>query len=347
MAQELSLVIGNKRLSSWSLRPWLLLVHAGIAFQEVLVPFHLPDWAARVRARSPAGKVPALIDGDLTIWESLAICESLAERFPDAKLWPADARARAIARCASAEMHAGFSDLRRECPMDVVRKPGPRAISDRASSDVARVIALWATCRGAFGGGGPFLFGDFSIADAMFAPVATRIVTYALPVDPMARAYVDTIYALPAMQRWFAEAAHERFPAEDPGRGHGAVLSRAEAETFARQWVTAWSRRDLEAVMAPYADDATFRSPRAVALTGAAEVIGKPALRAYWAAALARRPDLRFELDDWVYDLDANTLLVRYWSHGAGDRHRAAELMTFGADGRIARGEALYGDQIK
>ncbi|WP_437332657.1 glutathione S-transferase family protein [Sorangium sp. So ce394] len=206
---ELHLYIGSKNLSSWSLRPWLAMSHAGVPFEEHVIPYELPDWVDRVAQRSPTRKVPALRHGELVVWESLAICEYVAEAFPGARLWPEGRDARAIARAVSSEMHAGFADLRRELPMDVARRYPRRAISDGAARDIARVLEIFRDCRSRFGQGGPFLFGAFSIADAMFAPVVTRLLSYDVEIDEVARAYAGTITSLPAMARWSAAAAEE------------------------------------------------------------------------------------------------------------------------------------------
>ncbi|HSQ01272.1 MAG TPA: glutathione S-transferase family protein [Candidatus Dormibacteraeota bacterium] len=204
----LTLVIGNKAYSSWSLRPWLLLANGGVAFDEVRIPLYRDDSAAALAPWSPTGKVPVLIDDGLTICDSLAIAEYLAERFPDRCGWPAAVPARAVARSASAEMHAGFAALRSEMPFNC-RSRRRVSLSDAATQDVRRVQALWADCRRRFGAGGPWLFGAFSPADAMFAPVALRFVTYGAALDAPARAYVDAVAAHPAVQAWIAAARTE------------------------------------------------------------------------------------------------------------------------------------------
>jgi glutathione S-transferase len=170
----LHLVIGNKNYSSWSFRPWLAMKVAGIAFDETLISLDAPDFKARLMALSGAGKVPVLIDGDVRVWESLAIFEYLAEKFPTAALWPREAAARAHARAVASEMHAGFQPLRRQLPMNVWRRIIPRALEDDAMADVARIEVIWNECRSRFGSGGPFLYGAFGAADAMYAPVVWR-----------------------------------------------------------------------------------------------------------------------------------------------------------------------------
>lgn len=208
MSERPTLVIGNCRYSSWSLRPWLLLEHFGVDFDTVVLPLDTPDFQRDVRQWSPSGRVPALRHGAIDVWDSLAICEYVNESLLDAKGWPDDRAARAHARAVTAEMHSGFAALRGECPMNVCRRmQHPLPLSAAAQADLSRIDALWCAAREGFGSGGPLLFGGFSIADAFYAPVAARIRTYALLVSPTAAAYVEAIYALPAMQAWLA-AAH-------------------------------------------------------------------------------------------------------------------------------------------
>lgn len=200
MSQTFTLVIGTKRFSSWSLRPWLLLKVAGAAFDEVEIALRQPETKQRILDWSPSGKVPLLVHGALRIWDSLAICEYLAELFPT--LWPEDREARALARSVAAEMHSGFMPLRQTCPMDVgavtpLPEPPPEV-----AADLARIQALWSDCRNRFGQGGSFLFGRFSVADAMYAPVVTRLRTYAIPLDAVSEAYCRAVEDLPAMREW-------------------------------------------------------------------------------------------------------------------------------------------------
>jgi glutathione S-transferase len=203
----LQLIIGNKNYSSWSLRPWLAMKVAGIPFEETLISLDAPDFKALVKARSGAGKVPVLIDGDTHVWESLAILEYLAEKFPG--LWPAGERARAHARAIAAEMHAGFQPLRRHLPMNIRRPVKRRPLDEGAAADAARIEAIWSECRAQFGGRGSFLYGAFCAADAMYAPVVWRFHTYAVEVSAVARAYMDAIIALPASCEWREAARHE------------------------------------------------------------------------------------------------------------------------------------------
>jgi len=200
----LKLVIGNKNYSSWSMRPWLALRASGIAFEEIFVPLYTDNTADKERllSFSASGKVPALIDDDVTIWDSLAIIEYLAERFPDARLWPDDRAQRAHARAISAEMHSGFVALRSECGMNLHRPIRPVALSQDAQAYVARIQQIWTACRERYGEHGPFLFGAFGAADAMFAPVVHRFRTFAISVAPKAQAYMETMMALPAFAEW-------------------------------------------------------------------------------------------------------------------------------------------------
>jgi len=202
------LVVGTKRWSSWSLRPWLALKAAGVTFEEVVIPLRQPDTQARIAKYSPSGRVPYLRDGEVSVWDSLAICEYVAEILPGAYLWPEDREARAVARSVSAEMHSGFAAMREHLSMDVARSTPLPAVPEPARADVTRVQRMWVDCRTRFGAGGPFLFGAFTIADAMYAPVASRFRTYGVALDPVCGAYVDAIFALPAMQEWVA-AAHK------------------------------------------------------------------------------------------------------------------------------------------
>jgi glutathione S-transferase len=207
---ELTLVVGSKNYSSWSLRPYLALAHTGQPFQEVVVALDAPDTAANIARHSPSGRVPVLRHGALSIWDSLAICEYLAETFPAARLWPEDKAARAVARAVTAEMHSGFAALRQNLPMNIrARRAGQGHDAPGVKDDIRRVLALWSECRARYGQGGPFLFGAFSIADAFYAPVVTRFVTYGVELDAGAAAYRDAVLGLPAMRRWVEAAAAE------------------------------------------------------------------------------------------------------------------------------------------
>jgi len=205
----LRLIIGNKNYSSWSLRPWIAMKVAGIAFDETVISLEAPDFKAQVTALSGAGKVPVLLDGEVCVWESLAILEYLAEKFPNAGLWPAQEHARAHARAVAAEMHGGFLPLRRHLPMNVRRPVKLRPLDDGAKADVARIETVWSECRAQFGAGGAFLYGRFGAADAMYAPVVWRFHTYAVHVSAAARAYMDAVLALPASREWYEAGRRE------------------------------------------------------------------------------------------------------------------------------------------
>jgi glutathione S-transferase len=199
----LRLIIGNKNYSSWSMRPWIALKVAGLPFQETLLPLYRPGSREEVVKYSPTGKVPVLIDDDMVVWETIAILDHLAERFPHKQLWPGDLKARAHGRAISAEMHAGFVDLRNHCPMNMRRdRSRPRPLTPGVEANVARIDALWRDARARFGQGGPFLFGAFSNADAMYAPVVSRFASYAIPVSDASQRYMDAMMALPAWKEW-------------------------------------------------------------------------------------------------------------------------------------------------
>jgi glutathione S-transferase len=205
----MKLIIGNKNYSSWSLRPWIAMKMAAIPFAEEVIPLYEPGSAERIRRYSPAGKVPVLIDGDTRIWESLAILEYLAERFPDARLWPAEMMARAHARIVAAEMHAGFLPLRRACPMNLWLPPRSRPLPADALGDARRIEAIWAECRSRFGGEGPFLFGHFGAADAMYAPVVARFHHFGIDVSAATQVYMDAVMGTAAWTEWRTAALAE------------------------------------------------------------------------------------------------------------------------------------------
>ncbi len=205
------LVIANKAYSSWSLRAWLLLAHFGVAFEEKVIPLRQPDTRKKILKYSPTGKLPALIDGDAKVFESLAIVEYIAEKYPKKAIWPKDKAARAHARSIAAEMHAGFAALRAHCPTSFIRAVKKRALTPEVEADVARIEALWASTRRKFGKGGPFLFGEFCAADAMFAPVANRFHVYDAPISRASRAYIDALMDLPAYQAWLKDGAAEKW----------------------------------------------------------------------------------------------------------------------------------------
>jgi glutathione S-transferase len=207
----MKLVIGNKNYSSWSLRPWLAMKMAGIAFEEVRIALDQPDTKARILRYSPTGKVPCLVDGKLTVWDSLAICEYVNETHASGRLWPAERATRATARAVTAEMHSGFAALRTYLSMDIrARKPARGAEAQRLAgvqADIERIVALWTAALDA--SGGPMLFGEFCIADAFYAPVVTRFVTYGVALPPLLQAYSQRVLALPPMREWIAAAEAE------------------------------------------------------------------------------------------------------------------------------------------
>ena len=210
----MEIVIGDKAWSSWSLRPWLALKRTGAPFTETLIALRRPETEGEIAKYSPSGKVPALIDGALTVWDSLAICEYLHDRFPAAKLWPADGAKRALGRAAAAEMHSGFASLRGECPMDLALKT-EHALSEATHADVRRIVRLWSDLRQRFAADGPFLLGEWSIADAFYTPVATRFRSYGVqPSDygdqGAAGAYIEALLEEPAFLEWEADALRER-----------------------------------------------------------------------------------------------------------------------------------------
>ncbi len=212
MEEEFVLVIGDKAWSSWTLRPWLAAKVAGIPFREVPVRLRQPNTASEIAQHSPSGRIPVLKRGGFSVWDSLAICEYLAELSPQARLWPEEPQARAVARAVSAEMHSGFPALRKEFPMDFHARIGGRVPAEQAKADIARVVQIWREMRRSFGAGGPFLFGGFTIADAMYAPVATRFRTYGIELAAFGDAgtaadYAQAILAMPQMEEWGAGAA--------------------------------------------------------------------------------------------------------------------------------------------
>jgi glutathione S-transferase len=204
---DYTLVIGNKNYSSWSLRPWLLTRHAGLAFREVRIPLYTPESKPQIRAHSPSGRVPCLVDGGLAIWDSLAICEYLAERHPELQLWPAAPAARAVARSVSAEMHSGFQHLRANMSMNCRGQFPGLGRTVEVAGEIERIQRMWAIARRLRPG--PFLFGRFCIADAMYAPVVLRFRTYQVQLNPVSREYADAVLALPALQEWVAAAVAE------------------------------------------------------------------------------------------------------------------------------------------
>jgi len=210
MAARYTLIIGTRNISSWSLRPYMALMATGVPFETVAIRLRTPETRDAILKFSPSGKVPALkVEGGETLWDSLAICEALAERHPEAGLLPADPRARAMARCYAAEMHSGFPDVRDQLGMDFARTQPMPELRPQTQQQMDRIIASWQEALQTYGEDGGFLFGQFSIADCMYAPVVSRFRTYGVALPPPVQAYADRIWALPAMQNWLKDAELE------------------------------------------------------------------------------------------------------------------------------------------
>ena len=207
--KPLKLAIGNKNYSSWSMRPWVLLTQAGIAFDEIQLKFSDEGKINGIEPYSPTRQVPVLIVEGEPVWDSLAICEAVAELNPDKNLWPVDARARQIARSICAEMHAGFRSLRGAMPMNIRASLPGKGMNPEVKKDIDRIVEIWESCRTRYGQGGELLFGHFTAADAFYAPVATRFLTYAVTLPPLAQRYADALLALPAARAWVAQARRE------------------------------------------------------------------------------------------------------------------------------------------
>ncbi len=206
---ELTLVIGNKNYSSWSLRPWLAMKHNGLQFKEIRIPLYTPESKPKLHQYTPSGKVPVLLHGSQTVWESLAILEYLAEEFPNLHWYPEDKTAKTMARCISAEMHGGFQKLRDNMPMNCRGKLPGKGMAQGVQQDIDRITTIWRQCRQKFGEGGDMLFGKFTIADAMYAPVVMRFVTYGVELDKVCQDYMEAILELRAMQEWLKAALME------------------------------------------------------------------------------------------------------------------------------------------
>ncbi len=218
MRATYTLILASKNFSSWSLRPWLAMKMAGLAFDEAVIPLYTPETKEKIAPLSPSGKLPALKiteNGTThTVWDSLAICETLADRHPDLGFWPKDALVRAEARSISAEMHSGYPDLRKVLSMDICARKETPEMDEAVTAQIARIVGIWTSCLERFGSGGGFLFGQFSIADAFFAPVTTRFHTYGIALAPVAADYAARIRALPPMLEWAESAKKEE--AEKP-----------------------------------------------------------------------------------------------------------------------------------
>jgi len=212
----LTLVIGNKNYSSWSMRPWVLMKQLGIPFDEVKLRFNSPEWDAHIERWSPSRLVPVLWRGDQSVWDTLAIMETLHEWYPEKAVWPRDDKARSLARSAAAEMHSGFRDLRSHMPMNIRGSHPGKGMSPEVQANIDRIEHLWSEARSRFGADGPFLFGAFSAADAMYAPVVMRFKTYAPKLSPECSRYCEAMLAAPGMRAWIDEALKEKeFVAED------------------------------------------------------------------------------------------------------------------------------------
>ncbi|NVJ93204.1 MAG: glutathione S-transferase family protein [Methylocystaceae bacterium] len=209
-----TLIIGNKNYSSWSLRPWLVLKHLGLDFDEVVIPLLQDNFKEKILAHSHAGKVPILKADGFDLWDSLAICEFLNDQYPEGKLWPTDPKAKAVARSISCEMHSGFFNIRNDMPMNMRRVINGVTPTAACQSEIDRVVEIWTNCRAEFGQEGPYLFGSFTIADAMFAPVVNRFATYQVPVSGQAATYMKTMQDMPSMKEWKADAIEEEWVIE-------------------------------------------------------------------------------------------------------------------------------------
>ena len=219
------LYLANKRYSSWSMRPWLVMHALGLPFAETVIPLKRDDTKARIAAVSPSGKLPLLVDGDVSVWESLAIIEYLAEKFPDKAIWPTDRAARAHARAISNEMHGGFMPLRQACSMNLGKRFAAPAMTDDLQANVARIEDIWRTTRARFGSGGAYLYGAFTAADAMYAPVVTRLDTYGIAVADDTRAYMRTVLLHPSFVAWRAAGLAEPWDIAEYEAGHTMLES--------------------------------------------------------------------------------------------------------------------------
>lgn len=226
------LIIANKLYSSWSMRPWLVMKAFDIAFEETVIPLRRDETAEKIAKFSPTGKVPVLIDSDTTVWESLGIVEYLADRFPHQEIWPEDAKARAHARASSAEMHAGFQPLRQACPMNLGKRFAPKVWDADVLASVARIEDLWRDTRAKFARGGAFLYGDFTAADAMYAPVASRLATYGFRLSDDTWAYMGAVFAHPSFVQWKEQALAEPWTIDTYEEGHEVL------EIFPRRQVS-------------------------------------------------------------------------------------------------------------
>jgi glutathione S-transferase len=339
----LKLIIGDKRTSSWSMRPWLLMRALDIGFEEEMIPFHSENWHRRIGALGGV-TVPILLLPGAAVGDSLAIAETLAELFPEAGVWPAERLARMRARALCAEMHASFGAIREECAFDAFRHGPPRPLSGRATTQLRRAEAIFASAPAA-----EFLCGRFCAADAFYAPLALRVLQYGLEVNAAARTYIERIAALAPVQTWLADAERERgWPEAAPGRAtwRRTVVSAEDALLLAQRWTRSWNAGALDAVLEMFADDVEFVSPKAQIYCGTPRVSGKAALRTYWARALDAIGPLEFALDGVDWDGPASAVLVRYRARLGTAHTRAAERWVIAPDGLIVSGEAYYGAPV-
>jgi glutathione S-transferase len=221
----LKLVVANKLYSSWSLRPWSVLKTFDIPFEEIVIPLRRSDSRERLLEYSPSGKVPVLVDGDIIVWESTAIIEHVAEAFPDLAIWPREKKARAHARAVANEMHGGFQPLRQACPMHLGARFETPPMTEALKANIDRVEDIWSGARKRFGASGPYLFGAFTAADAMYLPIVTRFETYCVPVRDETRAYMDTMLAHPAFVEWRKAALEEPWRISEYSAGHTLIES--------------------------------------------------------------------------------------------------------------------------
>ena len=261
---ELKLVIGSKTYSSWSLRPWLLLRYHNVAFREIPIALDQPDTPKRIAEYSPSGKVPVLLNGPEKVWESLAICEYAAETLKLPAAWPADVTLRNQARSLACEMHGGFADLRRELPMDCRRAPSPKPYSEAVAADIARIRQIWRGCRQAHAKSGDWLFGKFGIVDAMYAPVALRLHTYAVALDGPEKDYLHSVLHLPALREWLGAAMLETVTsAEEPAAAATPAPAPAPAPKTVVVEKAAAHKRDKSHAAAPPPPPPPPRAPAA------------------------------------------------------------------------------------
>lgn len=286
---DLKLVIGTKNLSSWSLRPWWFMRQHQVPFEEILIDLDQPGTHEQIQRYSPSGKVPVLVDGDIHVWESLAICEYVADRLELADAWPREWSTRAHARALAYEMHAGFSALRQELPFDATRRPQPLTPSEPAMADIERIRSIWRECRTRSAGDGEWLFGAFGIVDAMFAPVAVRFHIYAVPLEGPERDYVQTVLASGALREWIGGAFLGLGPALASGQAAKPAVKPTVAPIEARKPVHDATSKKSELVNPPPAANSSANS----AANAAAHEPRRPAPKAPETPESAGEPPIR------------------------------------------------------